>query len=164
MMAPRSPKTGFTLVEMLVVLAILSVLTLAAVPLVKIAVQRENEIELHRNLRLIREAIDEYKKLSDEKRIEVKGDTEGYPPDLEILVKGVEVQAQGGEKGGKTAAKKIVRFLRRIPEDPMTQSQDWGLRSYQDAPDSDSWGKENVYDVYSKSPAKALDGTRYRDW
>ena len=162
-MVLKSPKTGFTLIEMLVVLAILSVLTLAAVPLVKVTVQRENEIELHRSLRLIREAIDEYKKLSDEKKIEVKGDTEGYPPNLEILVKGVEVQAQG-EKGGKGGTKKIVRFLRRIPEDPMTRSADWGLRSYQDAPDSDSWGKENVYDVYSKSPAKALDGTRYRDW
>jgi general secretion pathway protein G len=160
----RSPGKGFTLIEMLVVLSILSILTLAAIPLSKIVVQRENEIELRRDLRLVREAIDAYKKLADAKKIEVEEDTDGYPPDLETLVKGVEVQADAGGKDGKAGAKKTVKFLRRIPRDPMTGTQDWGLRSYQDEPDSESWGEENVYDVYTKSRGKALDGTFYRDW
>jgi general secretion pathway protein G len=163
MTACPSPRRGFTLVEMLVTLAILSVLAWSIIPLSKITVQREKEIELRQDLRLMREAIDAYKKLSDEKKIEVKEDTEGYPPTLEILVKGVELQAQG-QTNTKSKAKKIVKFLRRIPKDPMTDSFDWGLRSYQDPPDSDKWGGENVYDVYTKSQAKALDGTRYRDW
>ncbi|MCJ7644104.1 MAG: general secretion pathway protein GspG, partial [Candidatus Aminicenantes bacterium] len=93
---------------------------------------------------------------------------EGYPPDLETLVNGVEVQeAQEGKEGGKEsgkASKKIVRFLRRIPKDPMTGTVEWGFRSYQDDPDSDVWGEENVYDIHTKSRAKALDGSRYRDW
>lgn len=169
MKASRTRKRGFTLVEMIVTMAILSVLAWSALPLVKIAVQREREVELRRSLRLIRDAIDAYKKLSDEKKIEVEEDTEGYPPTLEVLVKGVELQAgadQTGGKpsGGKSKSKKVVKFLRRIPRDPMTDSLDWGLRSYQDASDSDKWGEENVYDVYTKSQAKALDGTRYRDW
>ena len=159
----RSPGEGFTLIEMLVVLAILSILTLAAIPLSKIVVQRDNEIELRQDLRLIREAIDAYKKLADAKKIEVKEETEGYPPDLETLVKGVQVQGEAG-KDGKAGVKKIVKFLRRIPRDPMTGSEEWGLRSYQDEPDSETWGEENVYDVYTKSRGKALDGTYYRDW
>jgi general secretion pathway protein G len=162
MASKRLPK-GFTLVELIVAVAILSILAWSTLPLTKIAVQREHEVELRRNLRLIREAIDAYKKLSDEKKIEVKEDTEGYPPTLEILVKGVEVQGQE-PAGGKSKGKKTVKFLRRIPRDPMTDSFDWGLRSYQDDRDSDKWGEENVYDVYTKSQAKALDGTRYKDW
>jgi general secretion pathway protein G len=110
----------------------------------------------------MREAIDAYKKLADEKRIEVGEDTEGYPPTLEILVKGVQVQDKDSK--GKAGAKKVVKFLRRIPKDPMTNSTDWGLRSYQDDFDSDVWGEENVYDVYTRSPAVALDGTKYKDW
>ncbi len=164
----RSPRTGFTLIEMLITVGILAALCLVALPLAKTAVQRENEIELRRDLRMMREAIDAYKKLADEKKIEVEEDQEGYPPDLETLVKGVEVQASSSpsEKGGpsKSGTKKIVKFLRRIPKDPMTNSFDWGLRSYQDKPDSDDWGEENVYDVYTKSQGKALDGTKYRDW
>ena len=163
MKASRAQHQGFTLVEMVVTLAILSVLAWSALPLAKIAIQREREVELRRSLRLIRDAIDAYKKLSDEKKIEVKEDTEGYPPTLEILVKGVETQSQD-QSGGKSKAKKVIKFLRRIPRDPMTDSLDWGLRSYQDPPDGDKWGEENVYDVFSKSQAKALDGTRYRDW
>jgi len=163
MMASRSLRKGFTLVEMIVALTILSILAWSALPLGKIAIQREKEVELRRDLRLIREAIDAYKKLSDEKKIEVKEDTEGYPPTLEVLVKGVEVQGQE-QTEGKSKGKRTVRFLRRIPRDPMTDSLDWGLRSYQDSSDSDKWGEENVYDVYTKSQAKALDGTRYRDW
>ena len=163
MTASRPPRKGFTLVEMVVTLTILSILAWSALPLTKIAIQREKEVELRRSLRLIREAIDAYKKLSDEKKIEVKEDTEGYPPTLEVLVKGVEVQGQD-QPGSKSKGKKIVKFLRRIPTDPMTGTTEWGLRSYQDAPDSDKWGEENVYDVYSKSQGKALDGTLYRDW
>jgi len=153
---------GFTLVEMIITLSLLAVLALSALPLGKMAVKRENEIELQRALRLVRESIDAWKKLADEKKIEVDEDTEGYPPTLEALVKGVEVQDKNSTD--KAARKRIVKFLRRIPKDPMTSSFDWGLRSYQDDPDSDVWGEENVYDVYTKSQALALDGTRYRDW
>jgi len=166
MTASRPLKKGFTLVEMVVALTILSILAWSALPLAKIAVQRENEVEFRRSLRQIREAIDAYKKLADEKKIEVKDDEEeGYPPTLDVLVKGVEIQSRdGGQSKGKSKGKKIIRFLRRIPRDPMTDSTDWGLRSYQDDRDADKWGKENVYDVYTKSQAKALDGTYYRDW
>jgi general secretion pathway protein G len=153
---------GFTLVEMIITLSLLAVLALSALPLGKMAVKRENEIELQRALRLVRESIDAWKKLADEKKIEVDEDTEGYPPTLEALVKGVEVQDKNSTD--KAARKRVVKFLRRIPKDPMTNSFDWGLRSYQDDPDSDVWGEENVYDVYTKSQALALDGTRYRDW
>lgn len=163
MMASRPLKKGFTLVEMVVTLTILSILAWSALPLTKIAIQREREVELRRNLRLLREAIDAYKKLADEKKIEVKEDTEGYPPTLDVLVKGVEVQGQE-QTGGKSKSKKVVKFLRRIPRDPMTDSTEWGLRSYQDASEADKWGGENVYDIYTKSQAKALDGTFYRDW
>jgi general secretion pathway protein G len=152
-------KKGFTLIEMLVTAAILAILAAAIMPLAKVAVKREKEIELRRNLRLMRETIDAYKKLADEKKIKAEEDTEGYPPDLETLVKGVEVQ----EKGEKSKSK-IVKFLRRIPKDPMTNSFEWGLRSYQDDPDSDIWGEENVYDIYTQSRATGLDGTKYRDW
>lgn len=159
-------KRGFTLVEMLVTLAILAVLATAIMPIAKTAVKREKEIELERNLRLIREAIDAYKKLADEKKIEIKEDSEGYPPDLQTLVKGVEVKAESDNSaaGRRKSSLKIVKFLRRIPRDSMTNSTDWGLRSYQDEPDSSVWGGENVYDVYTKSNATALDGTKYKDW
>ena len=158
-------RRGFTLIEMIVTLTVLAILAAAAMPIAETAIQRDKELELRRALREIREALDAYKKLADEKRIEVEEDNEGYPPDLETLVKGVEVQErqEGEEEGGK-ASKKIIRFLRRIPKDPMTGTIEWGLRSYQDDPDSDVWGEENVYDVRSKSGAKALDGSRYRDW
>jgi general secretion pathway protein G len=156
-------KKGFTLTEMLVTLTILAILATAVMPLAKTAVKREKEIELRRNLRLIREAIDTYKRLADEKKIEFDEDTYGYPPDLETLIKGVEVEAEE-EGGDRSSSKKIVKFLRRIPKDPMTNSYDWGLRSYQDEPDSDVWGGENVYDIYTKSPGTALDGTKYREW
>jgi general secretion pathway protein G len=124
------------------------------------AAKHGKEIELQRALRLMRESIDAYKKLADEKKIKVDRDTEGYPPTLEALVEGVEIEEQ---RDGRPE-KRVIKFLRRIPKDPMTNSFDWGLRSYQDDPDSDRWGEENVYDVYTKSQALALDGTRYRDW
>lgn len=152
-------KKGFTLTEMLVTVTILAILAAAVIPLAKTSVKREKEIELRRNLRMIREALDAYKKLVDEKKIESEEDTEGYPPDLETLIKGVEFK--GEEEESET---KIIKFLRRIPKDPMTNSYEWGLRSYQDDPDSEDWGEENVYDVYTKSQATALDGTKYKDW
>lgn len=155
-------KKGFTLTEMLVTLTILAILAVVVFPLAKNAVKREKEIELHRSLRLIREAIDAYKTLADEKKIEVDEEDEGYPPDLETLVEGVEVTEAGEED--KEPRTRIVKFLRRIPKDPMTNSYEWGLRSYQDDADSDVWGGENVYDIYTKSLGTALDATKYRDW
>ncbi|MCD6517512.1 MAG: type II secretion system protein [Candidatus Aminicenantes bacterium] len=154
-------KKGFTLIEMLVTLTIVSVLAASAIPLAKIAVKRQKEIELRRNLRIIREAIDEYKILSDENKIEVKEDSYGYPPDLESLVIGVEIKS---EDEASEEPQKVKKFLRRIPKDPMTKSGEWGLRSYQDDYDSDKWGGENVYDIYSKSTETAIDGSKYRNW
>ncbi len=151
---------GFTLVEMLVTMTIISILAGAAIPLARISVKRQKEIELRRNLRLIRQAIDEYKRLADEEKIEIERNSEGYPPDLETLIEGVEVTE---EKEGEEFIR-MIKFLRRIPRDPMTESYDWGLRSYQDDYDSASWGGENVYDVYTRSLSTALDGTRYQDW
>ncbi len=153
-------KRGFTLTEMLVTLTILAILTAVALPLAKTAVKREKEITLRRNLRLLREAIDAYKKLADEKKFEIEEESDGYPPDLETLVSGVEVQVTIDDR----ETTKTVKFLRRIPRDVMTKSTDWGLLSTQDDFDSDDWGGENVYDVYTKSPGKALDGTAYREW
>jgi len=153
-------RSAFTLIEMLVTLTILAILAAAVLPLAKNTVKREKEIELRRNLRIIREAIDAYKKLVDEKKLTVESESEGYPPDLETLVNGVKVQVI--EEGKETI--RIVKFLRRIPKDPMIDSYDWGLRSYQDDSDSNVWGGENVYDVYTKSPGTALDGTKYSKW
>ncbi len=155
----KNSAKGFTLIEMIVTFTILAILAGAIIPMAKVSVKREKEIELRRNLRIIREAIDAYKKLADENKIEVEDKTEGYPPELITLVEGVELKTESdGEEG------KIVKFLRRIPKDPMTNSYDWGLRSYQDDFDSQNWGGENVYDVYTKSPGTALDGTKYKDW
>jgi general secretion pathway protein G len=155
-------KKGFTLVEMLVTLTIVSILALAILPLAKTAVKREKEITLRRNLRMMREAIDAYKKLADEKAFEFDEDTEGYPPDLETLVEGIEAKMEANEDNEEVI--KIIKFMRRIPKDPMTNSYDWGLRSYQDDFDSDIWGGENIYDVFTKSPGTALDGTKYKEW
>ncbi len=173
MARPKKNQKGFTLIEMIVTFTILAILAGIAIPLARTAVKREKEIELRRNLRIIREAIDAYKKLADENRIEFEDNTEGYPPDLETLVKGVEVTAGAQQPGasqrnrrdrGQSEDTKIIKFLRRIPKDPMTNSTDWGLRSYQDEPGSENWGGENVYDIYTKSPGIALDGTKYKEW
>ena len=151
---------GFTFVELLVVAAILATLAAVALPLVQVTVQRQREVELRRSLREMRDAIDRFKDAVDSGAIpqtELKPNNEGYPPDLETLVEGVEV--------ANDATGRKLRFgLRRIPIDPMTNSTDWGLRSYQDKPDASSWGRQNVFDVYSKSDATALNGTRYKDW
>ena len=150
---------GFTFIELLVVTTILIILASAAMPLAKVAVQRQREVELHRALREMRTAIDKFKDAVDMGQIaaaDVRAGSEGYPPDLETLVEGVTV--------ANDASGRKLKFLRKIPIDPMTNSTDWGLRSYQDKPDSTSWGGQNVYDVYTKSDGKALDGTKYRDW
>jgi general secretion pathway protein G len=144
---------GFTLLELIVAATILSILTLMAVPLARVTVQREKERQLRRALWEMRDAVDRYKDAADRQLFQTKLDSQGYPPDLETLVKGVEVQ--GGKK---------VRFLRSIPIDPMTNSTEWGLRSMQDDPDSDSWGGQSVFDVYTKSEGIGLDGTKYKDW
>ena len=150
---------GFSLIELLVVTSIILVLAGAAMPLARITIQRQREIELRRALRELRTAIDKYKDAVDQGQIggtDNQLGSEGYPPDLDTLVEGVT--ATGDASGRK------LRFLRRVPVDPMTRSAEWGLRSYQDAPDARSWGGKNVFDVYSRSEGTALDGTKYRDW
>ena len=149
------PAAGFSLLELIVTVTIVALLAAVAIPLARNAIVREKEVELRRALREMRVAIDRYKEASDLGLIEVTIDTEGYPESLEVLVEGVD---QIG------AVDRRLRFLRRIPVDPMTGSADWGLRSYQDAPDATSWGGGNVFDVYTRSGATALDGTRYQDW
>ncbi len=147
------PDIGFTLLELIVAATILSILTLMALPLAQVTIKREKEKQLRRALWEMRDAIDNYKMAGERGAFQIKVDSGGYPPDLETLVKGVEAQA--GKK---------IRFLRSIPIDPMTKTTEWGLRSMQDDPDSDSWGGQNVFDVYTKSLSTALDGTKYKDW
>lgn len=155
MIGRADAQRGFTLVEMIAAITILLLLTSMALPLARVQVQREREVELRRDLREMRDAIDRYKYFSDTGLIPMKVGSFGYPPDLETLVKGVPV------KGAATAK---YKFLRKIPVDPMTGQADWGLRSMQDDPDSRSWSGENVFDVYSKSQGTALDGSSYADW
>jgi general secretion pathway protein G len=148
----RRCQRGFTLIELIVATAILVILTGMAVPLARVTLKREREHELREDLWMMRDAIDRYKDAADRGAFQIKLGSEGYPPDLDSLVKGVDV---GGKK---------LKFLRRIPVDPMTK-QEWGMRSVQDDPDSDSWGGQNVFDVYSKSEQIALDGvSKYKDW
>ena len=148
----RRRERGLTLVELIVAVAILAILAGAAVPLARTAVRREKERELRRDLWEMRDAIDRYKDAADRGAFQIKVGTEGYPPDLETLVKGID---SNGKK---------LRFLRRVPVDPMTGNTDWGLRSMQDEPDSESWGGQNVFDVYTKAQGTALDGTKYSEW
>jgi general secretion pathway protein G len=163
-------RPGFTLTEMLVTAAILAVLAGIAMPMIKVSIQRDKEVELHRSLRLVRDAIDAYKRMADEKKLDIEDtdDTDGYPKSLEVLVKGVKLKEDESKKDSplKRSGKKdkIIKFLRRIPIDPMTGTAEWGLRSNQDAPDAVSWGGENVFDIYSKSRRTALDGSKYADW
>lgn len=146
---------GYTLAELVMVGAILLILAAAVLPTAKYTVKRSKEMELRQDLRRMRLAIDEHKRYSDAGYIPVEFGTEGYPAELEILVEGVEIVGQVDKK---------IRFLRRIPVDPMTGEAEWGLRSYQDEPDATSWGGENVYDVYSLSEGVGLNGVPYREW
>lgn len=148
----RSGARGLTLVELIVTAAILAILASVAYPIARFQIKREKERELRRDLWEMRDAIDHYKDASDRGAIQTKVDSFGYPPDLDTLVNGVDIQ------------EKKVKFLRAIPVDPMTGKAEWSLRSMQDDPDSDSWGGQNVFDVHSKSQGTALDGTKYADW
>ena len=145
-------QSGLTLVELIVTVAILAIIASAAVPLARFRAQRERERELRYDLWQMRDAIDRYKDAADRHAFITKMDSQGYPPDLDTMVKGVDAQG------------KKLKFLRRIPVDPMTGKAEWLLRSMQDEPNSDSWGGQNVFDVASKSKGTALDGTKYSDW
>jgi general secretion pathway protein G len=148
----KRSERGLTLVELIVTVAILSILASAAIPIARFKVKRDKERELRRDLWEMRDAIDHYKDAADKGGIQTKVDSQNYPPDLETLVNGVDIQG------------KKVKFLRRIPVDPMTGKAEWGLRSMQDDPTSDSFGGQSVFDVHSKSTETALDGTKYSDW
>lgn len=150
-----SSEAGMTLLELIIACSILVILSSAALPVARFSIVHRKEAELRRDLREMRDAIDRYKDAADRNLIRVELGSEGYPPDLETLVKGVQLGA---------AADRRIRFLRKIPVDPMTGQAEWGLRAMQDEPDSTSWGGKNVFDVYSKSQATASDGTRYADW
>jgi general secretion pathway protein G len=150
-----SGNRGFSLIELLVTVLIISILVGLAIPLARNSIKREREFELHAALREMRTAIDKYKDASDRGFIMVKIDTNGYPESLQILVDGVDMIGQVSKK---------MKFLRRIPIDPMTKSKEWGLRSDQDDPTSSSWGGQDVFDVFTKSEGIGLDGTKYKDW
>jgi len=147
-----SKSRGFTLVELIVATTLLLILTSLALPLARVVIKRERERDLRRALWSMRDAIDRYKDAADQGKFQIKVGSEGYAPDLQTLVDGVDV---GGKK---------LKFLRRIPIDPMTGNTEWGMRSMQDDPDSDSWGGDNVFDVFTKSQGTALDDTHYKDW
>jgi general secretion pathway protein G len=156
---PNSPtrnvpagERGLTLVELIVTITILSILAGAAFPVARFQYKRQAERELRYDLWTMRDAIDKYKDAADKGAFQTKVDSQNYPPDLETLVNGVDVQD------------KKLKFLRRIPVDPITGKAEWGLRSMQDDPDSDSYGGQSVFDVYSKSDGTALDGTKYNTW
>ena|SRR5215471_6793423 len=148
----RPAGAGFTLIELIVATAILVILTGMALPLARVSIKRTKEKELRYDLWQMRDAIDRYKDAAYRGVFQTKVGSEGYPPDFDTLVNGVDV---GGKK---------VKFLRKVPVDPMTGNTDWGLRSMQDDPDSDSWGGQNVFDVYTKSEGTGLDGTKYKTW
>jgi general secretion pathway protein G len=151
-MSNHRKQRGLTLIELIVATTILLILSGMAVPLARVTIKREKEKELRAALWQLRDGIDRYKDAADRGAFQIKVGSEGYPPDLETLVNGVDV---GGKK---------LKFLRRIPTDPMTGNTEWGKRSMQDDPNSDSWGGDNVFDVYTKSDGTALDGTKYKDW
>ena len=142
-----------TLLELFIACTILLILAGAAEPMIRITIVRSREAELRRDLREMRNAIDRYKDMADSMAFQVEVTSNGYPPDLDTLVNGVTI-----------AGNKKVRFLRRIPVDPMTGRREWGMRSIQDDPDSTSWGGDNVFDVFSQSQGTALDGTKYSEW
>ena len=154
-----SLQRGYTFIELLVVSTIVLILASAIMPLAKVTSTRMREAELHRVLREMRTAIDKYKDAADLGNIgslDIKVGSEGYPPDLQTLVDGV---AAANDATGRK-----LKFLRKVPVDPMTRSTDWGLRSYQDKPDATHWGGQNVFDIYTTYDGKGLDGTKFRDW
>jgi len=150
-----SSQAGLTLLELILTCSILLLLSTLALPIARYAMIREKEATLRHNLDEIREAIDRYKDAADHNQIKVQLETEGYPPDLDTLVSGVPLGTDSDKK---------IRFLRKIPIDPMTGHADWGLRAVQDDADSTEWGGKDVFDVYSQSTATAMDGTKYSDW
>jgi len=184
----RKIQAGMTLLELVIACGILLVLSSAALPLARVTVMRQREAELRRDLREMRDAIDRYKDAADKNLIRIEVGSQGYPPDLETLMTGVTVSAGGTSQVGTSASTVAnfsstaqvgaasspssttsttptkVRFLRKIPVDPMTGKAEWGLRAIQDDPDSHSWGGHNVFDVYSLSTGMAMDGTNYADW
>ena len=147
---PRS--SGFTLIELIVATMIMAILTGMALPIARVTIKREKERRLRHDLWEMRDAIDRYKDAADRAAFQIKLGSEGYPPDMDTLVQGVD---SNGKK---------LKFLRRIPVDPMTGKTEWGMRSLQDDPTSDSWGGQNVFDVFTQSEDTALDGTKYKDW
>ena len=183
----RNVQEGMTLLELIIACGILLVLSSAAVPLARVTVKRQREAELRRDLREVRDAIDRYKNAADKNLIRIEVGSEGYPPDLETLTTGVTISVGGTSQVGISAATLAnlsgtaqgagissssssgdapakVRFLRKVPVDPMTGKAEWGLRAVQDDPDSHSWGGHNVFDVYSLSTDTGMDGTNYADW
>lgn len=150
-------RAGFTLVELIVVVAIIAVLAAVALPVAQTSMQRADEVELRRALRQLRSAIDAYRDFAMEHKIEMDSDRYFLPESLDELVEGLEYRDKEGNR-------RIERFLRRVPVDPMSNTREWGLRSFQDKRDSSQWGGENVWDVYCLSEKTALDGTPYRSW
>jgi general secretion pathway protein G len=153
--SPASRERGFTVVELAVVAAMIAILTAMVIPVARYTLKRQDEIELRYQLRLMRDAIDKYKQYSDLGLIPIQIGSEGYPPDLKTLVEGVTLVGQLDKK---------QKFLRRVQIDPMTKKAEWGMRSFQDDPDSFAWGGQNVYDVFSLSDGRGIDGTYYKDW
>jgi general secretion pathway protein G len=150
--ANANKQRGLTLIELIIATTILLILSGMAVPLARVTIKRQREKELRAALWQLRDGIDRYNDAASQNKFQTKVGSEGYPPDLETLVNGVDV------------AGKKLKFIRRIPIDPMTGGTEWGLRSMQDDPTSDSWDGNNVFDVYTKSTGTALDGTKYKDW
>lgn len=151
----RKSALGMTLLELILACSILMILASAALPVARYSVRRQKETELRRVLREMRDAVDRYKDVADRNLIQVELGTEGFPPDLQTLVDGVDLAGAPGRR---------IRFLRKIPVDPMTGTAEWGLRCVQDDKDARSWCGSNIFDVYSRSQGTALDGTRYGDW
>jgi len=186
------PESGFTFLELVIVCAIMAILAASALPMGRVIVKRQKERELREDLREMRKAIDAYKDAADRGLIRTEVDTFNYPPDLQTLVDGVDLNSGGAgtigavgapvgsaptsgfmsppsgnsnnSQGGLASVTLHVRFLRKIPIDPMTGKADWGMRSVQDDPDANAWGGQDVFDVFTRSTSTALDGTKYSDW